>query len=106
MHPVSSKLEPVPPAPATRLISHSKRNRSIVTAANMGADPTKQPEDVAAVPSDGDVESGSSPVPVTWFRSVFFQATVTGICAFVAPGLYNAMQSTGAGGQQTPYLVM
>ncbi|OHX00035.1 DUF895 domain-containing membrane protein [Colletotrichum incanum] len=42
----------------------------------------------------------------TWYRTVFFQATVIGLCAFFAPGLYNAMQSTGAGGQQTPYLVM
>lgn len=41
-----------------------------------------------------------------WYRKVFFQATVVGFCAFLAPGLYNAMQSTGAGGQQTPYLVM
>lgn len=41
-----------------------------------------------------------------WYRQVFFQATVVGMCAFLAPGLYNAMQSTGAGGQQTPYLVM
>lgn len=31
---------------------------------------------------------------------------MVGFCAFLAPGLYNAMQSTGAGGQQTPYLVM
>jgi len=42
----------------------------------------------------------------TWYRGVFFQATVVGLCALLAPGLYNAMQSTGAGGQQTPYLVM
>lgn len=41
-----------------------------------------------------------------WHRRVFFQATIVGLCAFLAPGLYNAMQSTGAGGQQTPYLVM
>ncbi|CRG83304.1 Anoctamin-3 [Talaromyces islandicus] len=46
------------------------------------------------------------PVKRSWYRSVFFQATVVGLCAFLAPGLYNAMQSTGAGGQQTPYLVM
>lgn len=41
-----------------------------------------------------------------WYRGVFFQATVVGLCAFTAPGLWNAMQSVGAGGQQTPYLVM
>ncbi|KAF4464221.1 duf895 domain membrane protein [Fusarium albosuccineum] len=54
-----------------------------------------------------EVAGLSSPVgKKTWYRRVFFQATVVGLCAFLAPGLYNAMQSTGAGGQQTPYLVM
>ncbi|PCG97657.1 Major facilitator superfamily domain, general substrate transporter [Penicillium occitanis (nom. inval.)] len=41
-----------------------------------------------------------------WHRGVFFQATVVGITAFAAPGLWNAMNSVGAGGQQSPYLVM
>lgn len=41
-----------------------------------------------------------------WFRGVFFQATVVGVSAFAAPGLWNAMNSVGAGGQQTPFLVM
>ncbi|KAH9232384.1 hypothetical protein K456DRAFT_1725706 [Colletotrichum gloeosporioides 23] len=41
-----------------------------------------------------------------WYRGVFFQATVVGIAAFTAPGLWNAMNSVGAGGQQSPYLVM
>lgn len=45
-------------------------------------------------------------VPYRWYRGVFFQATVVGLCAFAAPGLWNAMQSVGAGGAQTPYLVM
>jgi hypothetical protein len=44
--------------------------------------------------------------PYKWYRGVFFQASVVGFCAFTAPGLWNAMQSVGAGGQQTPYLVM
>lgn len=44
--------------------------------------------------------------PYPWYRGVFFQATVVGFCAFTAPELWNAMQSVGAGGQQTPYLVM
>ncbi|KAJ0122331.1 hypothetical protein J7T55_002844 [Diaporthe amygdali] len=41
-----------------------------------------------------------------WRRGVFFNATIVGLAAFAAPGLWNAMQSVGAGGQQTPYLVM
>lgn len=44
--------------------------------------------------------------PYHWYRGVLFQATVVGLCAFAAPGLWNAMQSVGAGGQQSPYLVM
>lgn len=42
----------------------------------------------------------------SWRRGVFFNATIVGLAAFAAPGLWNAMQSVGAGGQQTPYLVM
>ncbi|KAL4873981.1 hypothetical protein BDV12DRAFT_205394 [Aspergillus spectabilis] len=49
---------------------------------------------------------GEVPEKSGFYRRVFFQATVLGFCAFLAPGLYNAMQSTGAGGQQSPYLVM
>ncbi|CAH0021226.1 unnamed protein product [Clonostachys rhizophaga] len=58
-------------------------------------------EIVAELPS-----SATLPVKRIWYRRVFFQATIVGFCAFLAPGLYNAMQSTGAGGAQTPYLVM
>lgn len=42
----------------------------------------------------------------SWYRGVFLNASVVGIAAFAAPGLWNAMNSVGAGGQQTPYLVM
>ncbi|CAN8102406.1 unnamed protein product [Discula destructiva] len=44
--------------------------------------------------------------PYSWRRGVFFNATIVGIAAFAAPGLWNAMQSVGAGGEETPYLVM
>ena len=60
-------------------------------------------------PSETTVEVGGVKAETgkrIWYRRVFFQATIVGLCAFLAPGLYNAMQSTGAGGQQTPYLVM
>ena len=40
-----------------------------------------------------------------WYRTTFFNATIVGLGALFAPGLYNAMASTGAGGAQTPYLV-
>jgi hypothetical protein len=39
-----------------------------------------------------------------WYRTTFFNATIVGLGALFAPGLYNAMASTGAGGAQTPYL--
>ena len=52
---------------------------------------------------DGDLQPDEK---YSWFRGVFFQATVVGVAAFTAPGLWNAMNSVGAGGQQTPYLVM
>jgi hypothetical protein len=57
------------------------------------------------VPQDtGDLEAGDT--AYSWRRGVFFNATIVGLAAFAAPGLWNAMQSVGAGGQQTPYLVM
>ncbi|KAI8309392.1 hypothetical protein K4K61_001723 [Colletotrichum sp. SAR11_59] len=53
------------------------------------------------------IETGAASSPkYYWYRGVFFQATVVGIAAFTAPGLWNAMNSVGAGGQQSPYLVM
>ncbi|KAH6871420.1 major facilitator superfamily domain-containing protein [Thelonectria olida] len=60
-------------------------------------------------PTQVNVEDGSDlehDPKYHWFRGVFFQATVVGIAAFAAPGLWNAMNSVGAGGQQTPFLVM
>ncbi|KAL2753083.1 hypothetical protein ACRALDRAFT_1058753 [Sodiomyces alcalophilus JCM 7366] len=58
---------------------------------------------------DGDVSQDEGEVTVekyNWFRGVFFQASIVGLAAFAAPGLWNAMNSVGAGGQQDPYLVM
>lgn len=62
-------------------------------------------EDRGSVPST-EVPNASENQHYQWYRGVFFQATIVGFCAFTAPGLWNAMQSVGAGGQQTPYLVM
>ncbi|GKT74207.1 DUF895 domain membrane protein [Colletotrichum tofieldiae] len=68
---------------------------------------TQSQKATSAVAYDTTLEAGvTGNTNRTWYRTVFFQATVIGLCAFFAPGLYNAMQSTGAGGQQTPYLVM
>ncbi|OAG12354.1 uncharacterized protein CC84DRAFT_1159686 [Paraphaeosphaeria sporulosa] len=64
-------------------------------------------EDHGSAPSDVQGE-GEAPQDerYKWYRGVFAQATIVGCCAFAAPGLWNAMQSVGAGGAQTPYLVM
>ncbi|KAG4414561.1 hypothetical protein IFR04_012309 [Cadophora malorum] len=40
-----------------------------------------------------------------WHRSTFYNALILGICNFLAPGIWGAMNSLGAGGQQKPYLV-
>lgn len=56
--------------------------------------------------SDHNNVTSDTPGKPHWFRSVFFQATIVGLLAFAAPGLWNALQSVGAGGQQTPFLVM
>lgn len=55
-------------------------------------------------PGTGELEPGDA--AYSWRRGVFFNATIVGLAAFAAPGLWNAMQSVGGGGQQTPYLVM
>jgi MFS family permease len=43
--------------------------------------------------------------PAKWYRSTFYNALILGICNFLAPGIWGAMNSLGGGGQQEPYLV-
>ncbi|KKY39824.1 hypothetical protein UCDDA912_g00139 [Diaporthe ampelina] len=55
-----------------------------------------------------DVERASASVRVTgrtWYHTTLFNAFVIGGVGFMAPGLWNAMNSLGAGGAQSPYLV-
>lgn len=40
-----------------------------------------------------------------WYRSTFFNMTILGLCNLSAPGIWGAMNSLGAGGQQSPELV-
>lgn len=57
-----------------------------------------QPETIietAGVPSEKRV----------WHRSTLFNACVIGFVGFLAPGLWNAMNSLGAGGEEKPFLV-
>jgi hypothetical protein len=40
-----------------------------------------------------------------WYRTTLFNAFIIGAVGFLAPGLWNAMSSLGAGGEETPFLV-
>jgi hypothetical protein len=41
----------------------------------------------------------------TWYHSTLFNAFIIGGVGFMAPGLWNAMNSLGAGGAQSPFLI-
>ncbi|KAK4553794.1 hypothetical protein LTR86_008969 [Recurvomyces mirabilis] len=43
--------------------------------------------------------------PVKWYRSTFYNALVLGLCNFCAPGIWDAMNSLGGGGEESPWLV-
>ncbi|EKD15727.1 DUF895 domain membrane protein [Drepanopeziza brunnea f. sp. 'multigermtubi' MB_m1] len=69
---------------------------------------TKSEPRIEAGPSSLDSEA----LPVTheyikpkWYRSTYYNAFILGICNFLAPGIWGAMNSLGAGGEQEPYLV-
>lgn len=40
-----------------------------------------------------------------FYRSVLFQIILVGLVSFAEPGIWNALNNLGAGGQQKPYLV-
>lgn len=44
-------------------------------------------------------------LPVKWYRSTFYNALILGLCNFLAPGIWGAMNSLGGGGEEEPYLV-
>ncbi|KAE8168472.1 major facilitator superfamily domain-containing protein [Aspergillus tamarii] len=64
-------------------------------------------EDVRS--TDEEVGSNSLPStqnhPVKWYRSTFYNALILGLCNFLAPGIWGAMNSVGGGGLEKPYLV-
>lgn len=51
------------------------------------------------------IEPESAPSHRTWYRTTLFNAFVIGGVGFMAPGLWNAMNSLGAGGAQSPFLI-
>ena len=42
---------------------------------------------------------------MSFYRSVLFQVLVVGFVSFTQPGIWNALNNLGAGGEQEPYLV-
>ncbi|RAL08869.1 DUF895 domain membrane protein [Aspergillus homomorphus CBS 101889] len=53
-------------------------------------------------------EESAPPSPTTkpvFYRSTTYNALVLGLCNFLAPGLWTAMNSLGGGGSESPYLV-
>jgi hypothetical protein len=55
---------------------------------------SRSPEEVSAFPEKR-----------VWHRSTLFNAFIIGGVGFLAPGLWNAMNSLGAGGAESPYLI-
>ncbi|KAI2637859.1 MFS general substrate transporter [Hypomontagnella submonticulosa] len=58
----------------------------------------------SVIATDADT-APSEVAPVSFFRGTLFQIFVVGICAFSAPGIWNAMNGLGVGGSQSPVLV-
>lgn len=59
-----------------------------------------------AAASGGDIETTvSAPRGGPWYRSVFANMTILGLCSFLGPGIWAAMSATGGGGQQSVSLV-
>ena len=57
-----------------------------------------------AEPISGSPE-GVTPAKRIWYRTTLFNAFIIGGVGFLAPGLWNAMNSLGAGGAESPFLI-
>lgn len=58
-----------------------------------------------SVSSDTDNVSTQPPPKRTWYHTTLFNAFIIGGVGFMAPGLWNAMNSLGAGGAESPFLI-
>ncbi|KAL0264776.1 hypothetical protein SLS55_000728 [Diplodia seriata] len=81
----------------------SKEQEVETTAAAAPADEfqSKAPGTAASSTARADI---SSPLKRFW-RGTLLQCIITGLVSFCNPGIWNALNSLGAGGQQKPYLV-
>ncbi|CAG8211190.1 unnamed protein product [Penicillium salamii] len=50
-------------------------------------------------------DTTAQPEKKLWYRGTLFNACIIGGVGFLAPGLWNAMNSLGAGGAQSPFLI-
>jgi MFS family permease len=57
--------------------------------------------------SSSEISAQQKPVSrfTRWYRSPLFNVIIVGLISFTQPGIWNALNNTGAGGQQEPYLV-
>lgn len=84
-----------------------------VTPSDTEVNGANSPESSVGGPHKGELEMLSSfkvvqadcDLLVKWYRSTFTNALILGICNFLAPGIWGAMNSLGGGGAQEPYLV-
>lgn len=47
----------------------------------------------------------NEPYKRTWYRTTFFNLSILSVCAFIAPGLWAAINGLGAGGAENPEYV-
>lgn len=69
----------------------------------------RKPTLEANLAGESSSEISTQPKPVSrftrWYRSPLFNVIIAGLISFTQPGIWNALNNTGAGGQQEPYLV-
>lgn len=74
----------------------------------MGTDQSHK-QAIEAASDESDHEVYATPKKVSrftrWYRSPLFNVIIVGLISFTQPGIWNALNNTGAGGQQEPYLV-
>ncbi|KAH6900201.1 DUF895 domain membrane protein [Thelonectria olida] len=68
---------------------------------------TEQPSSLTDGALVDDVDQHHKPVSkfTRVYRSPLFNVILVGLISFTQPGIWNALNNTGAGGQQEPYLV-
>ncbi|KAL2153724.1 hypothetical protein VTH82DRAFT_4879 [Thermothelomyces myriococcoides] len=73
------------------------------------ADEKRVDDEATALEAAAILEKEEQRKPVSkltrWYRSPLFNVIIVGLISFTQPGIWNALNNTGAGGQQEPYLV-